>query len=44
MKHLKSFEKVTYKDGEQYDWEFDFKINDPVKFLKDELNGWKALI
>jgi len=39
MKYLRTFEGVQYKDSEQYDWEFDYKINDYVKFIKDEVNG-----
>ena len=37
MRHLKSFEtKITYKEQDR---EFNFKINDPVKILKDDLDG-----
>lgn len=43
MKYLKSFEsKVIYKNEEKYNWEFDYNVGDPVKFLEDEVNGSPA--
>ncbi len=42
MKYLKTFEGAKYKDESIYDNLFKFKIDTPVKFLKDELNGFKA--
>lgn len=40
MKYLKTFEsKVKYKNEEKYDWEFDYKINTPIIFKEDFLNG-----
>ena len=40
--NFKIFEGTKYKNEPKYDNEFKFKIDSPVKFLKDSLNGYNA--
>jgi len=40
--NFKAFEGTKYKDKEEFDYLFKFKIDDPVNFLVDALNGYRV--